>query len=288
MFIKSNERYKLNNAKADESSTYLTRESDFEYIGDSNVIGEFFASIKRILLHSDSDEYLQQPNTQHLAQNTQGHSYQESHSQATLDMENLANQNLNAQDINHHNSTQESQENKDFGANVAQRWQEANQQAQDSFAHLNNSDYAKEQASTQDLSNSTSVASNNPVGIIYHATTKINIRKYPNINSAIVGKLTIGDSIKVIKMNDEWGQLENGGWVSMKLLALESQSTNSVRNIEIYIAAVNSNIRQKPDNDSMIIGSIFKGEKVRVLTVANGWARLENGGYVAARLLNKN
>lgn len=46
----------------------------------------------------------------------------------------------------------------------------------------------------------------------------VNVREKPNIKSNIIKKYKYMDELKIINENNGWGEIENGGFVFMKLL----------------------------------------------------------------------
>lgn len=269
MFIKSNERY----SEQVEDTSSFTRHNHYQSnnFEDSNLLSEFFSSIKRIVLNSNPNEYPKEEINAHFTQNTDEYATQ---------------------------SLQENQEIKenDDGQIFSQESVQYSTQTNSTQDILEN-DKSPTQNSVQNLAQSQTTSQANqatqaieptksPQTLLYYTTTRLNVRKEPSISAPLLSRLASGEKVKVIKFNDEWAQLENGGWVSAKLLTLEREDS-SLQDTQMYTSLVNANIRQKPDNDSPIVGSVLKGERVRVRSVSNGWARTLSGGYIALRLLQK-
>ena len=269
MFIKSNERY---SEQAEDTSSF-TRHNHYQSNDlDSNLLSEFFSSIKRIVLNSNPNEYPKEEINAHFTQNTDEYAMQGS------------------QEENNDNTQQDfSQEGTQYDAqaNSTQDMLESDKNPTP-LQNLTQSDTEPTTQTSPQIPQATKITepTKSPKSLIYYTTTRLNIRKEPSINGPLLSRLASGEKVKVIKFNDEWAQLENGGWVSAKLLTLE-QEDSRLQDTQMYISLVNANIRQKPDNDSPIVGSVLKGEKVRVRSVANGWARTLSGGYIALRLLQQ-
>lgn len=260
MFIKSNERY----SEQVEDTSSFTRHNHYQSnnFEDSNLLSEFFSSIKRIVLNSNPNEYPKEEINAHFTQNT----------------DEYATQSLQ--------ENQEIKENDDGQIFSQESVQYSTQGTQDILE--NDKNPAQNLAQSQTTSQATQAIepTKSPQTLLYYTTTRLNVRKEPSISAPLLSRLASGEKVKVIKFNDEWAQLENGGWVSAKLLTLEREDS-SLQDTQMYTSLVNANIRQKPDNDSPIVGSVLKGERVRVHSIANGWARLLSGGYIALRLLQK-
>lgn len=264
MFIKSNERY----SEQVEDTSSFTRHNHYQSnnFEDSNILSEFFSSIKRIVLNSNPNEYPKEEINAHFTQNTDEY------------------------------ATQSLQENQEIKQNDDEQIfsQESVQYSTQSTQDILENGKVPTQNPTQNLAQSQTTSqatqtiepTKSPQTLLYYTTTRLNVRKEPSISAPLLSRLASGEKVKVIKFNDEWAQLENGGWVSAKLLTLEREDS-SLQDTQMYTSLVNANIRQKPDNDSPIVGSVLKGERVRVHSIANGWARLLSGGYIALRLLQK-
>lgn len=272
MFIKSNERY---SEQVEDTSSFTRhnhyQSNDFE---DSNLLSEFFSSIKRIVLNSNPNEYPKEEINAHFTQNTDEYAMQGSQEENNDNPQ----QNFSQESIQYDAQSNSTQDMLETDKNPIP-------------TPLQNLAQSNPQPTTQ-LSPQTPETSQiieptkSPKSLLYYTTTRLNVRKEPSINAPLLSRLASGEKVKVIKFNDEWAQLENGGWVSAKLLTLE-QEDSSLQDTQMYTSLVNANIRQKPDNDSPIVGSVLKGERVRVRSVSNGWARTLSGGYIALRLLQK-
>lgn len=266
MFIKSNERY---SEQAEDTSSF-TRHNHYQSnnFEDSNLLSEFFSSIKRIVLNSNPNEYPKEEINAHFTQNTDEYA---------------------TQSLQENQETKENDDEQIFSQESAQYSAQTN-----STQDILENDKSPTQNSVQNLAQSQTTSqatqaiepTKSPQTLLYYTTTRLNVRKEPSISAPLLSRLASGEKVKVIKFNDEWAQLENGGWVSAKLLTLEREDS-SLQDTQMYTSLVNANIRQKPDNDSPIVGSVLKGERVRVHSIANGWARLLSGGYIALRLLQK-
>lgn len=262
MFIKSNERY----SEQVEDTSSFTRHNHYQSnnFEDSNLLSEFFSSIKRIVLNSNPNEYPKEEINAHFTQNTDEYA---------------------TQSLQENQEIKENDDGQIFSQGIVQY------SAQDTQDILENDksptqNPAQNLAQSQTATQTTQTIKTTKSTLLYYTTTRLNVRKEPSISAPLLSRLASGEKVKVIKFNDEWAQLENGGWVSVKLLTLE-QEDSSLQDTQMYISLVNANIRQKPDNDSPIVGSALKGERVRVRSIANGWARLLGGGYIALRLLQK-
>lgn len=116
--------------------------------------------------------------------------------------------------------------------------------------------------------------------IYYSKATNLNIRAIPKTSGRIVGRLTLGQSVVVVEIENEWARLDSGGWVSLALLSPTEPSER------LYVVIPNTlNIRQSPESSAPVVGALYKGQKVQVQTTQDEWARLDSGGWVSLRLI---
>lgn len=116
--------------------------------------------------------------------------------------------------------------------------------------------------------------------IYYSKATSLNIRAIPKTSGRIVGRLTLGQSVVVVEIENEWARLDSGGWVSLALLSPTEPSER------LYVVIPNTlNIRQSPESGAPVVGALYKGQKVQVQTTQDEWARLDSGGWVSLRLI---
>jgi uncharacterized protein YgiM (DUF1202 family) len=111
--------------------------------------------------------------------------------------------------------------------------------------------------------------------------TNLNIRTSPNTTSAILGTLPRGTIITSLDESNGW-ILMNVGWLSKTYLQ------EVITNIgEWYVANQTVNIRPTPDTTKAPVGHLDIGQKTIVNSITNGWAKLNQGGYVYAVYLTK-
>ena len=116
--------------------------------------------------------------------------------------------------------------------------------------------------------------------IYYSKATSLNIRAIPKTSGRIVGRLTLGQSVVVVEIENEWAKLDSGGWVSLALLSPTQPSER------LYVVIPNTlNIRQSPESSAPVVGALYKGQKVQVQTTQDEWAKLDSGGWVSLRLI---
>ena len=156
-------------------------------------------------------------------------------------------------------------------------------------------------------------------GKVVNALSKINVRENASSDSTIIGELSLGDNIKVDKNHSDskWYGIcfgERGGFVSVKYIELnkpvknediievkqvdkapifnnpkEDNKNNIVKGQVIEVLS-KLNIRETPSLNSVIIGQLASGEKVKVDKNHSDseWYGIcfgEHGGFVSAKYI---
>ena len=113
----------------------------------------------------------------------------------------------------------------------------------------------------------------------------LNVRANPNTSSSIIGTLKQNTKVSIIEMSSGWYKVSynnSTGWISSDYVKLDSAgavtSTGTVN-------ADALNVRAGASTSNKIIGSLYSGAKVEILSTSNGWHQIKfNGGtgYVSA------
>ena len=103
-------------------------------------------------------------------------------------------------------------------------------------------------------------------------TDELNIRTGPDTSFNSTGKFKQGEVISILAQVDRWGYTEKG-WVFLSYVepVAPTYSTGEVT------VTRGLNIRQEPNADSEIVGTLVEGNIVTVLEVDGGWGRVVNG-----------
>ncbi len=124
---------------------------------------------------------------------------------------------------------------------------------------------------------------------------RLNIRTEPDISSAVLGQLSIGNQAKLIEKNGEWAKIDwNGlvGWVSTDYVTINDLSEKKVKaeadesKVEVSTKKINKdatftvlvdalNVRQKPDLNAKKIGTVSKGQAFKVLAQEHNWVQIQ-------------
>ncbi|MGL5329500.1 MAG: SH3 domain-containing protein [Peptostreptococcaceae bacterium] len=119
-------------------------------------------------------------------------------------------------------------------------------------------------------------------------TSALNVRSGAGTNHSIIGKLYKGDKVDILESSGGWYKikLSNGktGWSSSQYIdkVNNSEDNNSTDNNIIKKGTVNTsalNVRSGAGTSYSVIGKLYKGDKVDILSYSNNWykIKLSNG-----------
>ncbi|WP_341299885.1 N-acetylmuramoyl-L-alanine amidase [Lysinibacillus sp. FSL H8-0500] len=124
---------------------------------------------------------------------------------------------------------------------------------------------------------------------------RLNIRTEPDISSAVLGQLSIGNQASLLKENDAWAKIDwNGltGWVSKDYVTIndspekEQEPESKEGTVEVSTPAVDKdttftilvdtlNVRKKPDLNAKKVGTATKGQAFKVLAHEHNWVQIQ-------------
>ena len=141
------------------------------------------------------------------------------------------------------------------------------------------------------LAINSSEASAAQIGVVN--TSALNVRSGAGTNHSIIGKLYKGDKVDILDSSNDWYKvkLSNGkiGWASSQYIDT-NHSANSQNNGTVNTSALN--VRQGAGTNYSIIGKLYKGDVVNILSSSNGWYKIElsNGstGWVSSQYITLN
>lgn len=124
----------------------------------------------------------------------------------------------------------------------------------------------------------------------------VNVRSQPNKQSPIITKVYIGQKYELTANLGKWFEItlpehSQKGYIASYLATQEPlRQENTSQQTNIYKVIVRkANIRFRADQNSAVIGSLFAGENIQVISSDGIWAEvlLQDGrkGYIASRLL---
>ncbi|WOO38871.1 C40 family peptidase [Anaerocolumna sp. AGMB13020] len=123
------------------------------------------------------------------------------------------------------------------------------------------------------------------------ANDYVNIRKEPNTDSEIVGKLYRGCATDILETKGEWVKIKSGkvkGYIKSEFLAIGEEAEKQVDEFADKYATVDTEtlfVREKPTKDSAITTMIPLGESYYVTKEYDKWVKVEidegETGYVS-------
>lgn len=130
---------------------------------------------------------------------------------------------------------------------------------------------------------------------IAHVDKYVNVRTGPNTDSSIVGKIYDGAVAHILSVageENDWFQIISGdveGFIKAEFFLYGDAAFAVIDNYVTRYATVLAdrlNVRNEPDVESKRIGSLDKGEKVKILENLGEWLKVQytdnSTGYVAA------
>lgn len=127
------------------------------------------------------------------------------------------------------------------------------------------------------------------------ANDYVNIRKEPNTDSEIVGKLYRGCATDILATKGEWVKIKSGkvkGYIKSEFLAIGEEAEKQVDEFADKYATVDTEtlfVREKPGTDNAITTMIPYGESYYVLKEYNDWVKVEidegETGYVSKEFI---
>ncbi len=133
---------------------------------------------------------------------------------------------------------------------------------------------------------------------IAKVTNYVNIRKEPNTDSEVLGKIYAGAVAEVLEVSGEdreWFHIVSGdveGYIKSEYFYYGQEAVEHVDEYVTYYATVTAdrlNVRKEQDKESKRIGYIDFGEKVRVLEDCGEWIKVayteDKEGFVSAEFV---
>lgn len=110
-------------------------------------------------------------------------------------------------------------------------------------------------------------------------TANLNMRTGPSTSYSVIRVIPNGAEVKVISTNSGWAKVIYAGSEGYASLSyLKTPSTLPSTGETIMVTTANLNMRTGPSTSYSIIRVIPNGAEVKVLSTANGWARVVYGG----------
>ncbi|MEH7390043.1 SH3 domain-containing protein [Bacillus sp. JJ1503] len=133
----------------------------------------------------------------------------------------------------------------------------------------------------------------------------LNVRNSPSLNSSIIGKLSLGDNVKILSQTSEWTEISFSGtkaWISSQYIQIDKavsnspapekqQSKSTSAGKKAKVTATSLTVRDTASLSGKAIGSVQQNESYQIIEEANNWAKIEYEkglfGWVASWYLDK-
>ncbi|KZZ86042.1 SH3 domain-containing protein [Bacillus sp. SJS] len=115
----------------------------------------------------------------------------------------------------------------------------------------------------------------------YITATSLNVRSAPSSASSLLGSVTKGTKVAILKSEGSWLRISYSGktgWVSrdfVKSGSLESQIKTGKTGI---VTAASLNVRNAPSPTGGLSGKVVKNEQVSILEEKNSWTKIRFNG----------
>lgn len=133
--------------------------------------------------------------------------------------------------------------------------------------------------------------------------TSLNVRSTPSTQGQSLGSLKKGEQITVLSHHNGWIEItfkNQQAWISSEYVKLESgtgtsvppaKSNSNLSGITGTVTATSLNVRDSGSLNGKVIGSVSKGERVKILEEVNGWVKIElhsgKKGWIAGWYIEK-
>ena len=113
----------------------------------------------------------------------------------------------------------------------------------------------------------------------------LNIRQSASFDSKVVGTVKKGEVYTIVQVKNGLGLLKSGaGWISMGTAYVEKAATVAAapKTFKVRIKCASLNIRKTADFNSVVVGTVKKGEVYTITEEKNGLGKLLSGaGYIS-------
>lgn len=104
----------------------------------------------------------------------------------------------------------------------------------------------------------------------------LNVRSGPGKDYERVGGIKKGDSVEILAQVNSWGYTGKG-WVSMRYVKMDGESTSDTVVGTGTVTASSLNIRKEPAEGAEKVGAYEKGDEIKILEIKNNWGRTDKG-----------
>ena len=152
----------------------------------------------------------------------------------------------------------------------------------------------------QEVSEGTSTPTPTPVnktGKVVNISSSLNIRSGAGTGYSIVGTLYNGQTVNILEKSGDWYHISHNGvtgYVSAQYLQeIASGSSSNEGAISsgegvVYNITTNLRVRAAASTNSLVLGYLYNGDRVKILGASNGWTQIEykgTTGYVSSEYI---
>lgn len=115
---------------------------------------------------------------------------------------------------------------------------------------------------------------------IAHVENHLNIRKEPNEQAELNGKMPKDAACEILSSENGWAHIKSGrveGYVSTDYLYTGEEALTRGREVATVMATVNTQtlfVREKPTTDSIVLTMVAQQEELEVTELLEGWAKI--------------
>lgn len=130
-------------------------------------------------------------------------------------------------------------------------------------------------------------------GTVNTVKDPLNVRKQPSVDSEKIGSVQKGTTVTIIGDTGEWYEIiydDQIGYVSKLYVVLENETRLEVAVTGVVITKDDPlNVREQPNINSKILGTVPKGETVSIINDDGEWYEIQYGsgtGYVSKKYVS--
>ena len=112
------------------------------------------------------------------------------------------------------------------------------------------------------------------------------VRNAPSLKAKTVRRIAYGAPVQITTKQNGFAQIGPEEYVLQRNLT-NRQGEFVEKGTNRIVSASDLNVRDQPSIDGNIVGRLTKGEAVTVVSEQDGWAKLAEGRYVAAKFLRQ-
>ncbi len=110
-------------------------------------------------------------------------------------------------------------------------------------------------------------------------TPSLNVRSGPGLNYNIVGSVKKGEIVNVIREVNGWGEINTDQWIYLSYTLPATPGNSFPKTVIINVSSLN--VRSGPGTNNGVVGSVKKGETVKVTREVNGWGEINPNQWIS-------